>query len=209
MREKGAGSDTTFGTDTSATHAAGAGDAPRPPGDLLRRARGGDTGAFTELVSSIQVPLCSYLARLVGNTELGRDLTQETLIRAWTNLPELHEADHFKGWLYRIGTNLARSHLRRARRLQWFSWIQMEDGTSSQVPSTPGPEAGVSEADELEATLARLSPQYRTCLLLQVIGGFSQRDIARLLGISEKSVSSNVSRAREQFRRIYTKGDLA
>src|SRR5215467_68689 len=81
--------------------------------DRIRHAREGDESAFAALVCELQGPLCTYLARLVGNDELGRDLAQETFIRAWTRLPELHEERYFKPWLYRIATNLARSHLRR------------------------------------------------------------------------------------------------
>ena len=183
--------------------------APNISAERLQRARGGDGSAFTELVSDFHTPLCSYLARMVGDDELGRDLAQETLIRAWTNLPELREEQHFKAWLYRIATNLARSHLRRARLIRWLPWTQTEGATSLKSLSIECPEALVSEAEVVNETLARLSPQCRACLLLQVVGGFSQRDIARSLNISEKSVSSNVSRAREQFRRIYAslKGD--
>ena len=175
----------------------------------LRRAREGDGSAFTALVGDFHVPLCNYLARLVGNDEVGRDLAQETLIRAWTSLPELREEQHFKAWLYRIATNLAHSHLRRARLIRWLPWTQTEERVSSMALSVEGPETRVSEADVVHKTLARLSPQYRTCLLLQVVGGFSQRDIAYMLGISEKGVGSNVCRAREQFRHIYIdlKGD--
>jgi RNA polymerase sigma-70 factor (ECF subfamily) len=148
---------------------------------------------------------------MVGNDELGRDLMQETLIRAWTSLPELRADQHFKAWLYRIATNLARSHLRRARLIRWLPWTQTEEGASLKALSIEGPEERVSEADIISKTLLGLSPQYRTCLLLQVVGGFSQRDIALLLGISEKSVGSNVCRAREQFRHSYAslKGDTA
>jgi RNA polymerase sigma-70 factor, ECF subfamily len=155
--------------------------------DCLRRAREGDGSAFTELVGDFHVPLCNYLARLVGSDELGRDLAQETLIRAWTSLPELREEQHFKAWLYRIATNLARSHLRHARLVRWLPWPQTEEETSSNALSIEGPEDRVSEADVINKTLARLSPQYRTCLLLQIVGGFSQRDIALMLGISEKA----------------------
>lgn len=177
--------------------------------ECLRRARAGDGGAFSELIGDFYTPLCSYLARLVGNDELGRDLTQETLIRAWTSLPKLRDEQYFKAWLYGIATNLARSHLRHARLISWLPWAQTEESSSSQILAVEGPETQVSEADIIHKTLARLSPQYRTCLLLQVVGGFSQHDIALSLNISEKSVSSNVYRAREQFRHIYAslKGD--
>lgn len=178
--------------------------------ERMRRVREGDESAFSELVRDFHAPLCSYLARMVGNDELGRDLAQETLIRAWMSLPELREEQHFKAWLYRIATNLARSHLRRASLIRWLPWAQTEEGASVAL-SIKGPEEQVSEADLIQTTLARLSPQYRTCLLLQVIAGFSQRDIALLLNISEKSVGSNVCRGREQFRHIYAslKGDTA
>ncbi|MBV9231897.1 MAG: RNA polymerase sigma factor [Chloroflexi bacterium] len=176
--------------------------------DRLRQAREGDGSAFSDLVRDLHAPLCSYLARLVGNDEFGRDLAQETLIRAWTSLPELREEQHFKAWLYRIATNLARSHLRRAYLIRWLPWTQTEKETSPAL-RIKGPEEQISETDLIQTVLAHLSPQYRTCLLLQVMAGFSQREIAHLLGISEKSVGSNVCRGREQFRRIYTslKGD--
>jgi RNA polymerase sigma-70 factor, ECF subfamily len=203
MLEQGARSGFVDGSNDSSARAIDTND------DCLRRAREGDGSAFTELVSDFYVPLCSYLARLVGNDEVGRDLAQETLLRAWTSLPELREEQHFKAWLYRIATNLAHSHLRRARLIRWLPWTQTEERVSSMALSVEGPETRVSEADVVHKTLARLSPQYRTCLLLQVVGGFSQRDIAYMLGISEKSVGSNVCRAREQFRHIYIdlKGD--
>ena len=178
-------------------------------GDLVQRAREGDGSAFTELVRDFHAPLCTYLARLVGNDELGRDLAQETLLRAWTCLPELREEQHFKAWLYRIATNLAHSHLRRTRLIRWLPWAEVVEKSSPRELRIEGPEEQVGEADMIKKTLARLSPQYRTCLLLQVVAGFSQRDIALLLGISEKSVGSNVCRGRDQFRQIYQslKGD--
>lgn len=178
--------------------------------ELTRRTRAGDERAFTELVRQFHTPLCTYLARLVGNDELGRDLAQETLMRAWTSLPSLREEQHFKAWLYRIATNLAHSHLRRARLIHWLPWKEVAHGPAYGSLSIAGPEEHIGESELVRKTLARLSPQYRTCLLLQTVAGFSQRDIAQLLGISEKSVGSNVCRARDQFRHIYTslKGDI-
>ena len=176
---------------------------------LTQRVRDGDEHAFTELVREFHTPLCTYLARLVGNDELGSDLAQETLIRAWTSLPTLREEQRFKAWLYRIATNLAHSHLRHARLISWLPWTEASERSSHSALHIAGPEEQVGENDMIRKTLARLSPQYRACLLLQTVAGFSQRDIAQLLGISEKSVGSNVCRARDQFRHIYSslKGD--
>ena len=169
---------------------------------VVELARGGDTLAFRELFQKYNGQVCTYLARLVGNDEVGRDLAQETFMRAWKSLPEIRSDAHFKAWLFRIATNIAMSHLRHARLVRWLPW--QEDMVSHVHLSVDGPEEYAGEAECVQYALAQLAPQCRTCLLLQLVAGFSQREIAGSLGISEKSVSAYVSRGREQFRRAYT-----
>jgi RNA polymerase sigma-70 factor (ECF subfamily) len=68
---------------------------------------------------------------------------------------------------------------------------------------TEGPEGAVEHAEQVKLALAQVSPRYRACLLLQLVAGFSQREIAQSLNMSEKSVSVYVSRGSEQFRQAY------
>lgn len=172
--------------------------------EMVERARIGDAQGFTALFQHFNGPICTYLARLVGNDELGRDLAQETFLLAWKNLPRLQGELHFKAWLYRIATNVARSHMRHERLIRWLPWVERDN-----LPNVTGPEERVSEMECVEQALTYLAPQCRTCLLLQLVGGFSQREVATMLGISEKSVGAYVFRGREQFRTAYRrlKGD--
>lgn len=176
--------------------------------EMVALARSGDAKGFTSLFQTYNAQVCTYLARLVGSDELGRDLAQETFLRAWKSLPGIQDELHFKPWLYRIATNVARSHLRHERLIRWLPWIEHGDnwdtveGASERL-SIAGPEERVSEMECVEQAMARVAPQCRTCLLLQVVAGFSQREVAQLLGISEKSVGAYVSRGREQFRKAY------
>jgi RNA polymerase sigma-70 factor (ECF subfamily) len=181
-------------------------EAPAISSEVAEQARAGDSQAFTTLFQTYNSQICTYLARLVGNDEVGRDLAQETFMRAWESLPAMDQPLHFKPWLYRIATNCAKSYLRRTRLIRWLSWKDEETG-----PLVPGPEERTGETECVQQAMASLSPQCRTCLLLQLVGGFSQREIAELLHISEKSVSAYVSRGREQFRREYRrrKGETA
>ncbi|HEY6543126.1 MAG TPA: sigma-70 family RNA polymerase sigma factor [Ktedonobacteraceae bacterium] len=167
-------------------------------------ARAGDGLAFRDLFQKYNGQVCTYLARLVGNDEVGRDLAQETFVRVWKSLPAIRSDAHFKAWLFRIATNIAMSHLRHARLVRWLPWREEEIVTSHIDLSIAGPEEHAGEAECVQYALAQLAPQCRTCLLLQLVAGFSQREIADSLGISEKSVSAYVSRGREQFRRAYT-----
>lgn len=170
--------------------------------EILESACAGDQKAFTQLFECYNSPICSYLAHLVGNDEVGRDLAQETFIRAWKGLPKLQGTISFRPWLYRIATNVARSYLKREQLMRWLPWTDNELGTSD-VLRVAGPEEQTGEQECIAQILAMLAPQSRTCLLLQHVAGFSQREIATVLGISEKSVSAYVSRGREQFRLEY------
>ncbi len=171
--------------------------------ETLESARAGDQKAFTQLFEYYNAPICKYLAHLVGNDEVGRDLAQETFIRAWKGLPKLQGAITFRPWLYRIATNVARSYLKREQLICRLPWTDNKKETAADVLKVAGPEERAGEQEYVVKILATLSPQSRTCLLLQHVGGFSQREIANILGISEKSVSACVSRGREQFRHEY------
>jgi RNA polymerase sigma-70 factor (ECF subfamily) len=182
--------------------------APQPAPDapttaLVEQARAGDRAAFTALFHQYNAPICRYLAHLVGNEEAGRDLAQETFFAAWRALADLRDPARFGPWLYRIATNQANSYLRQARLTRWLPWAEPADAQAGHLPTSAGPEGQVSEAQQVAAALAQLTPKYRVCLLLQLEGGFSQREIARLLHLTEKSVSVYVSRGREEFRRAY------
>ncbi len=98
---------------------------------------------------------------------------------------------------------MARLHLRRARLIRWLPWGAPETSMAGAHLSLVDPEEQVGQSEWVRLTLAQLSAKYRTCLLLQLEGGFSQREIAQMLGITEKSVSSSISRGRQQFRQAY------
>src|ERR1700726_4803640 len=107
---------------------------------VVELARAGDSNAFRDLFQKYNGQVCTYLARLVGNDEVGRDLAQETFMRAWKSLPTIRSDAHFKAWLFRIATNIAMSHLRHARLVRWLPW-QEEDIVTSRIDlSVEGPE---------------------------------------------------------------------
>ncbi len=182
----------------------------REPVEIVQVARAGNQQAFTQLYERYHGPICTYLAHLVGNDEVGRDLAQETFIRAWKGLPKLQDDLSFRHWLYRIATNVARSYRRQERSwlVRWLPWRDDEKDASGRdntpgALSIAGPEEQAGEREHIRQVLIALAPQARTCLLLQHVAGFTQREIAAILGISEKSVSAYVSRGCEQFRQRY------
>ena len=170
--------------------------------EVVEQAQAGDKLAFDTLFEYYNTRICTYLAHIVGNEEEGRDLAQETFIKAWQSIVSLHNESRFDTWLYRIATNTAIDYLRQ-RKFHWTRWETIEHEDIQANMRIAGPEERVAETEHIKQALAKVSLKYRTCLLLQLVADFSQRQIAVSLKISEKSVSVYVSRGCEQFRVAY------
>ncbi len=170
---------------------------------VVKSAQTGDELAFATLFQLYNARICTYLSRMVGNDEEGHDLAQETFIRVWRSLPQLQDASRFDTWLYAIATRVAIDYIRR-RKFLWPLWKKHDADTDlSDSLITAGPELAVENAEQVKLALAQVSQRYRACLLLQLVSGLSQREIALALKMNEKSVSVYVSRGCEQFRQAY------
>lgn len=168
---------------------------------LVKRAQAGNSEAFDWLVWYYERELYRYLVGLLGNYEDAYDYTQQTLIKAWENLPALRDASRFKPWLYMIARNLVNDHWRRRRRrTSCQSWEHLEENDVRE--SLPGPEEIVIRVELAKLALADLPVKLRRCLLLYA-EGFSRREIAELVGIREQSVLTYVSNARRLLREAY------
>lgn len=94
-----------------------------------------------------------------------------------------------RAWLYTIALRLAFNQLRRHRR--WLAPIQRIEPRVWADPSGP----------DLWAALGALDVRTRTALLLNVVDGYTQREIATMLAVPEGTVASWLSRARATLRR--------
>jgi len=158
---------------------------PAETARLIELAQEGDRQAFTCLFQRYHAQICTYLGRLVENDEAGRDLAQETFLQAWQHLPSLRDALSFQAWLYRIATNLAHSYLRREKQVRWLPWLERSEEETWRGLKLDGPEEQAGKNECMRLALAQVSPQNRSCLLLQMAAGFSQAEIAEIMGISQ------------------------
>lgn len=168
---------------------------------LVMRAQEGDQLAFEVLYERYNDRICRYLNRMVGNDGIGCELTQEVFVKAWEALLGLRDPSRFANWLYRIATNRAYNYQQHAKLLHMIPWE--EYAMSEETYSIAGPEEQVEETELLRLALARVSPTYRPCLILYVVEGLSQRQVAELLHVKESSIGRYVSRGKEELRQIY------
>jgi len=156
--------------------------------------------AFTVLFQYHRPGIYRYVVSFVGKVEDALDLTQSTFLKAWERLPTLRDVSKFKAWLYRIARNLMYDYGRREESISFHSWEGLGEHTIAL--SKPGPEEAVAQTELVQLALAEVLPHFRECLILQTVG-FSQREIAELVGINEASVRTYVSNARKQLHEAY------
>jgi RNA polymerase sigma-70 factor, ECF subfamily len=168
--------------------------------ELVECAQAGDLFAYDVLYYRYYTEIYRYIASMIGNDETVPDLAQDTFFKAWQNLSRLQGEKHFRAWMYSIATNVVRDHERRRRRIQWLPWKEPDQGGPDIL--VDGFEGTIEDQQLLHFALIQVPPQYRQCVMLQIVGGLSQREIAQLLGISESSVSTYVRRGLDKLRQI-------
>src|SRR5258706_3941736 len=83
---------------------------------LVERAGRGDHDAFTQLATAAAPRLDAAARLILRDPELARDAVQNTLVRAWRDLPGLRDPDRFDAWLHRLLVNASLDEARRRRR---------------------------------------------------------------------------------------------
>ena len=142
-----------------------------------------------------------YLWRLTGDEQAAYDLSQETFVRAWQHFDRITTYERPGGWLFRVATNLALTHQKRAAApvgaAQSFS--------TGNEPSISDPAWRLAESEAIRATLLALPPQQRAALVLREVCGFSCAEVAETLGITLAAAKMTLSRGRDAFRARYTR----
>ena len=84
--------------------------------DLVRQIQDGDAAAFDRLFQRYQGMVTGHLTRIVRDAMAADDLAQDVFMRVWDRSDQWQGRGLFKGWLFRIATNLAFNHLRSKKR---------------------------------------------------------------------------------------------
>ena len=162
---------------------------------LVERARDGDHDAFAELARGAVVRLDRAARLILRDPELARDAVQDSLIRAWRDLPKLRETDRFDAWLHRLTVNSCIDQTRRRRRRP----IEVEL-TSLHSPAMTDMAGALADRDLVDGILRRLDERGRAIVVLHYYLGMPLTDVAASLGIPVGTVKSRLHRALGDMR---------
>ncbi len=177
--------------------------------ELVARARSGEVEAFEALYRSHQAGIYTFVRSQVREPELAADLTQDTFVRAWESLPRLRRVGAFRGWLYRIATNLVRDEVKSGRARLELTRAELAKDDDQPVPepvdeSGEGPLATLVAQDlrtHLWWALGALPAEQRAAVIMHHLEGMSMQEIANAMGVRPGTVMSRLARAREALRK--------
>ena len=179
--------------------------------DVVLEARAGRQAAYRELVRRYERPIFSLIYRMVRNREQAEDLSQETFVKALNAIESYRPEYKFSSWIFKIANNVSIDHLRR-RELDTLSLdgsphaltpeaiqasaLQLGDRQETALEELEARELG----GEIEAAIAGLRPEYRSCILLRHVEGRPYEEIATMLDLPLGTVKTYIHRARGELR---------
>ena len=172
-----------------------------PLAAVVLRVRGGEPGAFEELMALTDLKVLGVAWRLLGDRDLAKDAAQEVYLRIHRSLRSYRVSESFRAWMHRITVNVCFDLMRkRGPRMVSFEDLDCLDHAH------PGAEqAEEALLQDQRRTLVRralqsLSAAERAALVLRDIEGLSTEETAKALGVRPATVRSQISNARAKVQ---------
>ena len=144
----------------------------------------------TQLVALVP-NLRAFAISLLGSRDRADDLTQETILKAWSHMDSFEEGTNLQAWLFTIMRNTFISQCRREVRE-----VPDPDGVKAQAQTCPPEQEGYVDLQDLHRALTQVPPEQREALILVAGAGFSYEEAAGIVGCPIGTVKSRVNRGR-------------
>ena len=152
--------------------------------------------AFTRRVMAMRDQLWHVGRAMLWNDEDAADAVQDAMLQAWKKRRSLRDEDKFEAWFMRLFIN-------RCRDMQRGQIRRREAVESAALWPEEATDMGAGEAQE---ALAALPDTLRLPAVLFYVEGYSQKETARILGVSQEQVNTRLRQARRRMKRMLAEG---
>jgi RNA polymerase sigma-70 factor (ECF subfamily) len=180
-------------------------DVSRTNGDvasLVRQTLAGDSAAFGQIILRYERRVLTLSIRLLGTLDDAQDAAQEVFLRAFKYIHRLDLEKPLEPWLMQMTVNVCRD-LGRKRQFRRNTFPELSRADAVPANNSCNPYSGLAEEQQrqmLWRALNELPEKERLAVILRDIEGLPTSEVAVVLGSSETTVRSQVSRARLRIK---------
>jgi len=166
--------------------------------DLIARVLAGDRIAARELYDAHATRVYRLAFRLTGDADLAREFTQDTFVRAFSQLARFRGDSALSTWLHRITITVVANAMRKVKRFR-----ERETDLEDVHPYSSDASGGGADPvlrERLHRAIDALPEIYRVTVIMHDVEGYTHTEIAEVLGVAEGTCKSRLSMARAQLR---------
>lgn len=164
---------------------------------LVEQSIKGNRNAQKRIFDSLSGKMMALCLRYMGDRESAEDVLQNGFVTLFTKLDTYSGEGSFEGWARRIFVNTALMTLRKKDALRQSEEVE---AARDLVDGEPSPIQNIGAGEILEL-VSKLPPGFRTVFNMYVVEGYSHKEIAESLGISENTSRSQLQRARTMLQK--------
>lgn len=164
---------------------------------LIEGCQRGDRRAQKELYELYSRKMMGVCLRYVNDRETARDLLQDGFVKIFTSIGSFSGIGSFEGWMRKIFVNCALEYLRKSDVLREATDL---DNTAELVNADSSAISDISAA-ELMNMVKELPAGFRTVFNLFAIEGYSHKEIAEMLDITDSTSRSQYTRAKQLLKK--------
>lgn len=174
--------------------------------EVLDKLSCSDFSTFRDVYKSLYIPLYNYANRFVSDTEVAKDIVQETFLTLWENRTEIKSVKNLKNYLFKSIKN---------RCLNYFKHLQVEDnhqdnayywlkGIELAAPDRYNNVFEYLDNEDLKSRVSKildgLPEERKKIFMLSRFHGLKNQEIADKLNISVRTVDTQIYRAMKVFK---------
>lgn len=161
--------------------------------DIIKGCKNREQTAYKALVDKYSAYLFAICKRYVSDSEKAKDCLQESLVQIISKIDKYEERGKFLSWMSAVTVKKCLDQIRKEKR---FEARDIDDVLEPSVDENVNYKL---QHDDVMEFLETLPQQYRIAINMFLIEGYSHKEIAEVLGVSESSSRSLVSRARKMI----------
>lgn len=163
---------------------------------IIDGCKNGDRKAQRALYDQFSTSIFECCLKYASNIEDAQDILQDSFITIYDKINQFDHKGSFEGWCKRIAINTALQRYRETKVYQ----LETERNVVEEVPVVEHMEdVGL---DNLLIMIQQLPDRYRMVFSMYSLDGYSHKEIAELMKISEGTSKSNLSRARNSLQQM-------